>query len=244
MNNFMVRSVGRIVVEDYRSAAIFEKYGIDFCCNGNQNLSDVCTKKGLDSSIVLNELAALQDIGTVGDINYSSWSLDALVDYIENRHHCYVKQRIPEIMKCLDKICQVHGKRHRELLEIRYLFQESARQLATHMKKEELVLFPFIIKMAKSFWDAERIAPPKFAKVRNPIEMMTSEHDTEGKRFRQIEELSNMYTPPEDACNTYIVTYKLLKGFQEDLHVHMHLENNILFPKAEALEDSLFEKSI
>lgn len=117
MNDFMAGNVSRIVVENYRSATIFEKYGIDFCCNGNQNLNDVCSKKGLSSSLVLNELAALKDIGTVGDVNYSSWSLDALADYIENKHHHYVKRRIPEIIKCLNKICQVHGKRHQGYLK-------------------------------------------------------------------------------------------------------------------------------
>lgn len=162
-----------------------------------------------------------------------------MADYIEKKHHRYVEEKTREITPYLDKICRVHGDRHPELFEINEHFNATAGELAAHMKKEELILFPFVRKMAKAKQENTKLEAPHFGTVENPIQMMMHEHTAEGERFRKIETLSNNYTPPEDACNTYRVTFALLKEFEADLHLHIHLENNILFPKAIELEKQL-----
>lgn len=156
------------------------------------------------------------------------------------KHHRFVETKIQEILPYLDKITRVHGGHHPELEEVNQLFKESAGELTKHMKKEELILFPFIRKMVKAQQSGEAAQAP-FGTVQNPISAMMQEHDTEGERFRQIAELTHNYTTPEDGCNTYNVTLSLLKEFEEDLHLHIHLENNILFPKAIALEKTLLK---
>lgn len=152
------------------------------------------------------------------------------------KHHRYVEGSIPVLKQYLNKLCKVHGKQHPELFDITEHFNKTAGELSAHMKKEELVLFPWIRKMVKAEQQDKPLDRPHFGTVKNPIAMMMQDHENEGERFSQIAELSNDYTPPADACNTYRVTFSLLKEFEEDLHNHIHLENNILFPKAEALE--------
>lgn len=231
--------IGELVAQDYRTASVFKKYGIDFCCQGNRTIKDACEKKKIDIQEVLNDLNKLTNAQPEGTVDYQSWPLDLLADYIEKKHHRYVEEKIQEIKPYLHKICSVHGERHPELFEINELFNAAAGELAMHMKKEELVLFPFIRKMQKAKQENIKLEAPHFGTVQNPIQMMMNEHTTEGDRFRKIEELSNNYTPPQDACNTYSVTFALLKEFEQDLHLHIHLENNILFPKAIKMEKSL-----
>lgn len=231
--------IGELVAQDYRAAAVFKKYGIDFCCQGNRTIEDACVAKNLDSKLVVTDLNSINQVSSEGTTDYKSWPIDLLADYIEKKHHRYVEEKTQEIKPYLDKICRVHGERHPELFEINEHFNAAAGELATHMKKEELVLFPFVRKMAKAKQENTVPDTPHFGTVENPIQMMMNEHTTEGERFRKIETLSNNYTPPQDACNTYRVTFALLKEFEQDLHLHIHLENNILFPKAIELEKQL-----
>lgn len=232
--------IGELVAKDYRAASVFKKYGIDFCCQGNRTINDACEAKKIDSNLVIGDLnAQSSESKTENSIDYKSWPLDLLADYIEKTHHRYVTNKTQEIKPYLDKICSVHGGRHPELHEINEHFTATAGELAQHMKKEELVLFPFVRKMTQSQIDNTKVEAPHFGTVQNPIQMMMDEHTAEGERYRKIEELSNNYTPPEDACNTYRVTFALLKEFEEDLHLHIHLENNILFPRAIELEKQL-----
>ncbi len=231
--------IGELVAQDYRSASVFKKYGIDFCCQGNRTINDACKAKQVDEKAVVSDLNALMKSQTESTIDYKSWPIDLMADYIEKKHHRYVVDKTQEIKPYLEKICRVHGERHPELFEINEHFNATAGELAMHMKKEELVLFPFVREMAKAIQDNVKLDAPHFGTVQNPIEMMMNEHSTEGERFRKIEELSNNYTPPQDACNTYRVTFALLKEFEQDLHLHIHLENNILFPKAIELEKQL-----
>ena len=162
------------------------------------------------------------------NITFSDWPLDLLIDYIEKKHHRYINQKTPVILTYLKKVTSVHGIAHPELLEIYELFTASAQNLAAHMKKEELILFPYIKKLENS----ETPITAHFGSVENPIAMMKEEHNDEGERFSRISELSNAYQLPPDACPTYNVTFQLLKEFESDLHQHIHLENNILFPAA------------
>ena len=238
--NFQENNIkGELVAQDYRAAAVFKKYGIDFCCQGNRTIEDACVAKNLDSKLVVTDLNSINQVSSEGTTDYKSWPIDLLADYIEKKHHRYVEEKTQEIKPYLDKICRVHGERHPELFEINEHFNAAAGELATHMKKEELVLFPFVRKMAKAKQENTVPDTPHFGTVENPIQMMMNEHTTEGERFRKIETLSNNYTPPQDACNTYRVTFALLKEFEQDLHLHIHLENNILFPKAIELEKQL-----
>jgi regulator of cell morphogenesis and NO signaling len=235
--------IGELVAKDYRTASVFKKYGIDFCCQGNRTLNEACAAKKIDTNLVVSDLNTLIESTSENAIDFKSWPIDLFADYIEKKHHRYVEEKTLEIKPYLDKICRVHGERHPELLEINEHFNATAGELAKHMKKEELILFPNVRKMVKANQENSKLEEPPFGTVQNPIQMMMNEHSTEGERFRKIETLSNNYTPPEDACNTYRVTIALLKEFEQDLHLHIHLENNILFPKAIELEKELSQKN-
>ncbi len=230
-------TIGEIVAEDFRTAAVFSKYGIDFCCKGHRTLDEVCEKKNVSIDDLTRELAnAAQASAAATD--YLSWPSDLLIDYIEKKHHRYIEEKSPVILQYLSKLCKVHGERHPELFNIYELFHASAGELAAHMKKEELILFPFIKKMDKAKREGSAIERPHFGTVENPVAMMKDEHTTEGERFEEIARLTDGYNPPADACSTYRVTFAMLADFEQDLHTHIHLENNILFPRAIAMEAS------
>lgn len=231
------QNIGELVAKDYRTAGVFKAHGIDFCCNGNRTIEEACDKKGIDSENVIAQLSDAMQNNHTGSTDFQSWAPDLLVDYIEKNHHRYVEAKIPEIKAYLHKIAKVHGDNHPELHVVEHHFSESAGALAAHMKKEELIVFPFIKKLTIADQNDESLHAPNFGTIENPIAMMHEEHDAEGERFREIARLTNNYTPPVDACNTYRVAFALLQEFENDLHMHIHLENNILFPKAIALED-------
>lgn len=233
-------TIGEMVANDYRTAAVFNKYGIDFCCGGNKTLDEVCQEQGRnDVNKIIDDLQSVDRTQGGKKDRFKDWPLDKLCDHIVRFHHKYVEEQMHVIRQLLEKLCKVHGKRHPELFNIYELFLESSGQMAMHMKKEELVLFPYIRKLVLYAGTKGSLDSPHFGSVSNPISIMRNEHDAEGERFRKIAALSNNYTPPADACNTYVVTYSFLKEFEEDLHLHVHLENNILFPGAQKLEEAL-----
>lgn len=234
MNITEKQVIGELVAEDYRAAEVFSKYGIDFCCKGGLTLEAVCEKKKINLQKLIADLDESTSLVENSNREYKSWPIDLLADYIEKRHHRYVVDKTPVIQQYLTKVCQVHSKAHPELTEILDNFNKSAQMLAVHMKKEELILFPYIHKLVMA--RENEVLVPHFGTVENPIAMMKEEHDLEGERFRTIARLSNNYTPPDTACNTYRVAYSMLKEFEQDLHLHIHLENNILFPKAIKME--------
>lgn len=229
-------TIGEIVAHDFRTAALFSKLGIDFCCRGHRTIEEVSQKKGLDATQLQRELDEILQKTESGSIDFKSWPLDLLADYVEKTHHRYIEEKTPVLLAFLHKLCKVHGERHPELFEINRLFTESAQDLAAHLKKEELILFPFVRKMVNARITGKKFERPQFGTVENPIEMMKHEHDTEGERFREIARLTNHYTAPADGCNTYRTAFLMLEEFEQDLHKHIHLENNILFPNALALE--------
>ncbi|SIS80896.1 regulator of cell morphogenesis and NO signaling [Zobellia uliginosa] len=235
----MTKTIGEIVAKDYRTAQVFKNHSIDFCCKGNRSLEEVAKKHNLNIDLLSAELNEVQQASKGDRLDYQSWPLDLLIDYIEKKHHRYVEKQSTVLKQYLDKLCRVHGQKHPELHKIKDLFTTSSGELAMHMKKEELVLFPFICKMAEAKQSGTALGTPHFGTVSNPIQAMMHDHDHEGERFRTIAALSNDYTPPEDACTTYKVAYALLREFEDDLHQHIHLENNILFPKASELESQL-----
>ena len=232
MNVLEQITIGEYVAKDFRTAAVFSKYGIDFCCKGNRTIEEACEKKNLDFAQIEKEVSQLLETKSDGAIDFKSWPTDLLIDYIEKTHHRFVEDKSAVLLPFLDKLCKVHGQSHPELFEINGLFQGCASELAQHMKKEENVLFPFIKQMEDAIRTGQAIEQPHFGTVENPIAMMKHEHENEGDRFVKIAELTNNYTPPSDACNTYKVTFAMLQEFEQDLHKHIHLENNILFPKS------------
>ncbi|MBK7128686.1 MAG: iron-sulfur cluster repair di-iron protein [Crocinitomicaceae bacterium] len=229
-------TVGSFVAKDYRTASIFQKYGIDFCCKGGKTIDEVCTTKNIDSTKLLQELSQVSVQAQGDGVDFRSWPLDLLADYIEKKHHRYIEESTPTIRQFLDKLCKVHGGNHPELFDINQEFTLSSGVLAQHMKKEELILFPFVRNMVESKKNGTPLSQPGFGTIENPIHMMEAEHDMEGERFRTIAQLTNNYTPPADGCTTYRVAFAMLKEFENDLHMHIHLENNILFPQAIELE--------
>lgn len=232
-------NIGKIVAENYKAASVFKQYGIDFCCNGNRTIESACRKKQIDPDQLLTELQeAVTQKGT-GEIDFKSFPPDLLADYIEKTHHRYVEKKIIEITPYLNRIVQVHGENHPELLVVEQLFQQSAGDLTAHMKKEELVLFPYIRRLVQSQLSGSTKSETPLDTIAEIVARMEQDHEAEGDRFRSISELTDSYNPPADACNTYRVTFSLLREFEEDLHRHIHLENNILFPKAIELEKTL-----
>ena len=237
------RTVKEMVTEDHRAAAVFEKYSIDFCCNGGKTLDVACSEQGVDLGTVLQELQGLKKVGDTNHFRPDEWELDALSDFIVNNHHRYVQRSLPIILAHIDKVVSVHGGNHPELAGIADRFHAVAEELTRHMQKEEMVLFPYIKTLVvANGGDGPMIAPP-FGTIRNPIRMMEAEHRSAGDAFAFIRNASSDLTPPADACTTYRVTYGELAEFERDLHQHIHLENNILFPKAIELEARILSRA-
>ncbi|RPA69474.1 iron-sulfur cluster repair di-iron protein [Cyclobacteriaceae bacterium YHN15] len=224
------KKVGSIVAENFKTAQVFTKYGIDFCCKGGVSLKQACANKGVDINQISNDLQ--RAVILPEEIHYVDFGLSQLIDHILVNHHQYVENTIPVLNAYLQKLAKVHGERHPELLKIRDQYLMASEALISHMKKEELILFPYIKAMQEARNNHYPLSQPHFGHIDNPIHLMEDEHDTEGERFRRISELSNAYSPPSDGCQTYKVAFAMLKEFEEDLHTHIHLENNILFPKA------------
>lgn len=237
MENLKDKTIGAFVAQDFRTAAVFSKYQIDFCCKGNRTITEVCEKQNIDSDTLLQNVFDVLQSENNNTIDFNSWPLDLLVDYIEKTHHRYVEEKTGIILQFLNKLCSVHGANHPELFKINELFTAGAAELSQHMKKEELMLFPFIKRMVSTKESNGVLSQPSFGTVSNPIAMMMQEHDNEGDRFREIANLTNNYTAPADGCTTYKVAFAMLDEFEQDLHKHIHLENNILFPKAVILEE-------
>lgn len=232
------KKVADLVTENINNAHVFKKYGIDFCCGGGISVQRACDKHDVDISQITDELNANNEAKQ--HFNYTDWDLSFLSKHIENVHHKYVEENIPILKQYTDKVAKVHGDHSPELHKIKSIFENTAAELTAHLKKEELILFPFIEKMEKADQENKEIGKPHFGTVDNPINMMEDEHESAGNAFKEIARLSNQYQPPEYACNTYRALYHKLNEFEQDLHLHIHLENNILFPKAIQLEKKIF----
>jgi regulator of cell morphogenesis and NO signaling len=231
-------NVGEVVRFNFRTATVFQANNIDYCCGGNKSIAEACIEAGADSGKLLSELRNMAESADPDSEYINGLSLTELSDYIVRRHHSYVRNKIPFLKGGLDRICEVHGTAHPELFRIRELFNESAGGLTMHMQKEEIVLFPYIQQMEAKIRTGSQPGKSHFGSVTNPVATMMAEHETEGQRFDTIASISNNYALPGDACNTYRATINGLKDFEADLHRHIHLENNILFPKAIELESS------
>ena len=219
-------TIGEIVANDFRAASVFKSNHIDFCCGGKKSLAEACLEKGIEPEKVESELNELAAIPANSGQDYKLWKTDFLCDYIVNTHHQYVLKTLPDLLFYTQKIATVHGKHHPELTEVAALFAKINDELLQHLKKEEEVLFP-AIKSAFAHNDQKSKDT-----IVSEITRMVGEHEFAGGAMDAINTLTHHYSLPPDSCATYQVTFKLLEQFEDDLHIHVHLENNILYPNA------------
>jgi regulator of cell morphogenesis and NO signaling len=227
-------TVGELVTERPSRARVFERFGIDYCCGGGQNVADAATQQQVDPAALYAALrAADAQPPTPEDRNWATAPLPELIDHIVATHHAYLRRELPRLMTLADKVESVHGARHAELGRVRETFEGVSNELQSHMLKEERILFPLIRQMA----DSGAFAAGHCGSVRNPIRVMEMEHESAGGAAEELRQLTADYTPPEDACNSYRALLAGLAAFEADLHQHVHKENNILFPRAIAFEE-------
>lgn len=217
-------SIGEIVALDHRAASVFKEAGIDFCCGGKKTLSEACSEKNIKTSEIISKLDKLESTPNTSH-NFIDWDPGFLCDYIVNTHHKYVLKTLPELMFYTRKIAGVHGEHHPELIEVAELFSKVNNELLQHLGKEEAVLFPAIKAVLKDGSVNSKDT------VKSEISRLEGEHEFAGGAIDRISVITNRYQLPADACNSYRVTFKMLEEFEDDLHIHVHLENNILFPK-------------
>ena len=233
------RTVREYALEIPAATRVFEKLGIDYCCGGGTSLSDACVKAGVTVDEVLSSLKATDRAkGTVAGGEWQTASDAALIAHIVETHHKFTRDELVRLEALLAKVCGVHGQNHSELFHIQTQFQELRRDLEPHMLKEEHVLFPYIIQIEESITNAQPTSAPPFGTVRNPVRMMMAEHDAAGKILRAMREASSDYITPPDGCISFQTLYGALMALEADLHQHIHLENNILFPRAAEREDT------
>ena len=232
------KTVRELALENPAATRVFEKLGIDYCCGGNKSLEQACQVVNLSVDEVIDSLEMADQAARAVQVA-RDWQREPLADlasHIINTHHKFTRAELARLSPLLDKVCSVRGKNHPELQKVRASFQGLAEELTMHMMKEERVLFPYIVRMEEAVTQKEPALPAPFGSVQNPISMMEHEHDSAGNALRAMREASCGYTPPGDACISYQTLYKALSEFEADLHLHIHLENNILFPRAIAME--------
>src|SRR4029079_6045299 len=225
-----------IVANDFRTAAVFQRHGIDFCCKGDRSIQDACRNGRVTAEQVLKDIAEATETPPTGGARFNSWDLSTLTSYIVGNHHSLVRQAMPVLLTHTKKVAAVHGDRHPELPEVARLFNEVAVEMTSHMAKEEQILFPCIVGLEEASRGVGGRPSAPFGTVRNPIRMMEMEHESAGDAMARIRSLTAGDAIPDGACTTYRVCLQELEAFERDLHEHVHLENNILFPKAARLE--------
>lgn len=235
--NTLAQTVGQLVVERPGRARLFEKLGVDYCCGGKRPLGEVCTEKGLNQEEVARALAESDAIpDDANGVNWNAMPLDELVDHIIATHHAYLKMELPRLSFLTNKVADAHGRRHPEMLQVRDIFEGFQAELESHMVKEEAILFP----MCKLLETAT--VAPRFHcgdSIQHPIQVMEREHQDAGDDLAEMRALTHDFTPPADACNTFRVLLDSLAELEDDMHWHVHKENNILFPRAAAVEAKL-----
>lgn len=225
--NYTQKTIGEMAAADERTIPVFKKYGIDFCCGGQKTFGEACAENGLDAGQVLQELeqAALATSGP-GE-RYDQWELDFLADYIVNQYHTYTRSMLLQVQDFAETVAEVHGDRHPETRLIAQLWRNLSQEMTAHLQQEETRLFPYIKRLVRGEEDGQPVA----GSTQQLIREMVVEHEAVGESLAEIEALSHGFTPPPDACNTYRALYGYLAEFDQATKKHVHLENNILFPK-------------
>jgi regulator of cell morphogenesis and NO signaling len=232
--------VGDLVAEDPRRARLFERLGIDYCCRGQTPLDRACRENGLDVVVVVRQLAVRANDAECprdehGPFDGATATMGALIDHIVTTHHAYLNRELPRLADMSRKVVDAHGNRHPELLELGDLFQSLQEELRFHMLKEEKILFPVIARLEL----AMEVPELACGNVGNPITVMEHEHAAAGAILTRLRALTDGYNPPADACPTYHALLRGLAELEVDLHMHIHEENNVLFPRARAAERAL-----
>ena len=232
------KTVGELALENPGATRVFEKLGIDYCCGGGQTLEQACQAAHASVNQVADSLAEASRLASAAPParNWQAEPLSELLAHIQGTHHVYTRDGIARLGPLFDKVCSVHGGNHPELPRLREVFSGLAEELTTHLMKEEVVLFPYILRMEQAVLAKTPVLPPPFGTVRNPVAMMRNEHDGAGNALRQMRQIGNGYTAPPDACISFQTLYQALAAFEADLHRHIHLENNVLFPRAIEME--------
>jgi regulator of cell morphogenesis and NO signaling len=238
MHTTISKTVRDLALEIPNATRVFEKFGIDYCCGGMKPLDEVCQAKHISVDEVMRSLEQAAHSPEEAKREWKSAPLADLIAQIIEKHHKFTREEIVRLTALLEKVCGVHGKNHPELFAIRASFRALGQELSTHLMKEEMVLFPYILRMEEAVLQREPILPATFGSVDNPVRMMMQEHDSAGSELKAMREASDHYASPADACISYRTLYQALEAFEADLHQHVHLENNILFPRAIALEQN------
>jgi regulator of cell morphogenesis and NO signaling len=238
MNAIATKTVGEMAAANPAVTRVFEKLGIDYCCGGSNTLEQACRAARLPLEQVTDslEMAFETSRAMASDRNWRIEPLADLIAYIRNTHHQYTRVELARLGPLFDKVCSAHGENHPELARMRATFGGLVQELATHLMKEEMVLFPYIVRMEEAVLEKSTLVPAPFGSVRNPVAMMLDEHDGAGRALREMRAASDGYVAPPDACASYRTLYQALAEFETDLHQHIHLENNILFPRAIEME--------
>ena len=234
-SDIRLKSVGAIVSDDFATARIFKDFGIDYCCGGSVSLHEACRMSGTDIDRVVEALTSCREIGG-GAVPFDSWPTDLIIDYVLKIHHRGIRSRGPQLLALIEKVRDAHSERHPELVELAELFRMSLEDLENHLQKEEQVLFPYCYELFAAAERGETFGKMHCGTVANPIRVMFGEHHGEGTRYKYITNLMNNYAVPADACASYRLMLDDLEAFMDALFEHIHLENNILFPRFVALE--------
>lgn len=242
MQTFTTKTIRDIALESPQTTRVFEEFKIDYCCGGRKLLHEACLDSGLDFRVVAQKLeSAMKDYDTRGDSHLPGQkSPSQLIEYIVAKHHVFTVQEIERLTPLMEKVCQRHGEQHPELFKLQTIFLALSDSLIPHMRKEENVLFPYIQQLESSSLNGLSAPPPHFGTVENPIRMMMADHEQDGERLRIMREISSDYTLPDGACPSFTALYAGLQDLERDLHRHIHLENNVLFPAATELERNVF----
>ena len=239
LTSYSELTLADIVTKNFKTAGIFEKYNLDYCCGGKKTIEQACSENGSDPEVIYSEIEKINSEKVEIPERIDDWDFDFIVDYIINNHHKFVRNMIPLISLHTEKVASAHGQNHPEIKEVAKVFSAVYKELKQHMMKEEEILFPYIKNLVKVNKGEAKFEKPYFGRIGNPINMMELEHQSAGESMYSIRKLTNNYDPPSDACDTFRVCLKELKEFEEDLHKHVHLENNVLFPKSILLEENL-----
>ena len=234
-------TVREVAIEVPQSTRLFEKLKIDYCCGGNRSLTEACNSAGLEVDDLLGMLktASIEGKSETSAVDFQQFPISDLIEHIVNTHHVFTKDEMLRLDSLIKKVIAAHGENHPELRTVGELFDRMCADLTPHMSKEERVLFPYLSALAKAA--AKKLAAPfaPFGTVNNPVRMMMIEHDAVGEILRELRSVTSNYTTPSDGCISYRTLYEALEKFEKDLHQHIHLENNILFPRAIEVEAQL-----